>query len=142
MFAAGWPYEVKPTLPFGIVASAVPTSERPVQVAKGSDEASFHKGQIHAHLMVEAVQGFNEQLERLAELGVVMIVGAMLSYVALPNSAIWFLPLILLPYYPAGRCMADAERCRRLQGAAQADWLARYLWHRFGVLPDLCHQPL
>lgn len=101
VFAAGLAMQrTKTHLSIGILASAVPTSERPLQIAKDSDEPSLDKVQIHAHMMVEAVQGFNEQMERLAELGVVMIVGAMLSYVTLPTGAIWFLPLFFLVIRP------------------------------------------
>ena len=40
--------------------------------------------------MMEAVQGFNGQLERIAELIVVMTAGAMLSYTSLPDLTAWF----------------------------------------------------
>ena len=48
---------------------------------------SYHAGTY----MMQAVQGFNGQLERLAELVVVMVAGAMLSYTYLPHKAVWFL---------------------------------------------------
>jgi sodium/hydrogen antiporter len=44
--------------------------------------------------MMEAVQGFNGQLERLAEVVVVIVAGAMLSYTYLPERAVWFLLLL------------------------------------------------
>jgi hypothetical protein len=46
--------------------------------------------------MMEAVTGFNGQLERIAELIVVMVTGAMLSYTYVPSRAIWFLLLLFL----------------------------------------------
>ncbi len=53
------------------------------------DAESERKLATHAELagayMMEAVQGFNGQLERLAELVVVMVVGAMLSYTYVPS---------------------------------------------------------
>jgi hypothetical protein len=49
--------------------------------------------------MKQEVQGFNERLERIAEVAMVLVVGAMLSYVHLPAGAGWFV-LILLPGYP------------------------------------------
>jgi sodium/hydrogen antiporter len=50
--------------------------------------------------MTLAVQDFNEQLEKLAELAIVLLVGAMLSYEA-PSVAIWwFIPLLLLVLRP------------------------------------------
>jgi sodium/hydrogen antiporter len=50
--------------------------------------------------MTLAVQEFNEQLEKLAELAIVLLVGAMLSYEA-PSIAIWwFIPLLFLVLRP------------------------------------------
>ena len=51
--------------------------------------------------MMEAVQGFNGQLERLAELVVVMVVGAMLSYTYVPPGSVWFLLVLFLLARPA-----------------------------------------
>jgi NhaP-type Na+/H+ or K+/H+ antiporter len=58
----------------------------------------------HSHhasaAMTLAVQEFNEQLEKLAELAIVLLVGAMLSYEA-PSVAIWwFIPLLFLVLRP------------------------------------------
>ena len=58
----------------------------------------------HSHhasaAMTQAVQGFNEQLEKLAELAIVLLVGAMLSY-DVPSLAIWwFTPLLFLVLRP------------------------------------------
>jgi NhaP-type Na+/H+ or K+/H+ antiporter len=58
----------------------------------------------HSHrtsaAMTLAVQEFNEQLEKLAELAIVLLVGAMLSYKA-PSAAIWwFIPLLFLLLRP------------------------------------------
>ena len=50
--------------------------------------------------MRDSVQVFNEQLERLAELALVLMVGAMLAY-AKPLPAVWwFVPLLLLVLRP------------------------------------------
>lgn len=45
--------------------------------------------------MQDSVQAFNEQLEKVAELALVLMVGAMLGYTQ-PPSAWWFVPLALL----------------------------------------------
>jgi sodium/hydrogen antiporter len=55
----------------------------------------------HSHhasgAMTRAVQGFNDQLERLAELGIVMVTGAMLHAVQLSEAVLWLtLALILI----------------------------------------------
>ena len=58
----------------------------------------------HSHhasaAMTLAVQGFNEQLEKLAELAIVLLVGAMLSYEAPSMSIWWFIPLLFLVLRP------------------------------------------
>jgi sodium/hydrogen antiporter len=51
--------------------------------------------------MAQAVLGFNEQLERVTEVGVVVLIGGMLSARYLPGDAIWFVPLLLLVIRPA-----------------------------------------
>lgn len=46
--------------------------------------------------MSHAVQGFNEQLESLAELALVLLVGAMLACTTPTLAMLWFIPLLLL----------------------------------------------
>ncbi len=54
----------------------------------------------HASEMRDSVKGFNEQLESLAELAVVLVLGAMLAY-AQPLPAVWwFVPLVLAVLRP------------------------------------------
>lgn len=66
----------------------------PAGVAAASAEPS------HASDMRDSVKSFNEQLERLAELAVVLVVGAMLAY-AKPLPAVWwFVPLMLAVLRP------------------------------------------
>ena len=50
--------------------------------------------------MMQAVRGFNDQLESIAEFLVVLIVGAMLSYTYFPLEALWFLPILFLVIRP------------------------------------------
>jgi sodium/hydrogen antiporter len=61
--------------------------------AESETELATHSHHAGTYMM-EAVQGFNGQLERLAELVVVMVAGAMLSYTYLPHRAVWFLLLL------------------------------------------------
>ena len=65
---------------------------------------SYETLATHSHhasaTMRDSVQVFNEQLERLAELALVLMVGAMLAY-AKPLPAVWwFVPLLLLVLRP------------------------------------------
>jgi NhaP-type Na+/H+ or K+/H+ antiporter len=58
--------------------------------------------------MRDSVQGFNEQLESLAELALVLVVGAMLAY-AKPLPAVWwFVPLLLVVLRPLSVVVAVA----------------------------------
>ncbi|HEX7182902.1 MAG TPA: sodium:proton antiporter [Thermoanaerobaculia bacterium] len=50
--------------------------------------------------MAQAVLGFNEQVERIFEIGVVLLVGGMLSWRFLPASALWFVPVLFLVIRP------------------------------------------
>ncbi len=50
--------------------------------------------------MAQAVLGFNEQLERVGEIAVVVMVGALLAPGVLTGDALWFVPLLLLVIRP------------------------------------------
>jgi len=64
-------------------------TERPGKVARTAS----------ADLMQE-VQGFNEQLERIAEVAIVLAIGGMLAYTYLHASAVWFVLVLLLVVRP------------------------------------------
>lgn len=50
--------------------------------------------------MTQAVLGLSEQLERLGEVTIVLLVGGMLTRDYLPPEALWFVPLLLLVIRP------------------------------------------
>src|SRR5688572_18866601 len=50
--------------------------------------------------MTQAVRGFNEQLERIVEVAIVVIVGAMLTLIVLPQNAIVYLVLLFFVVRP------------------------------------------
>jgi NhaP-type Na+/H+ or K+/H+ antiporter len=50
--------------------------------------------------MAEAALGFTEQLERLMEIGVVLVLGGMLSTLTLTPDAWWFVPVLFLVVRP------------------------------------------
>ena len=68
--------------------------------AESEKELATHARHAGTYMM-EAVQGFNGQLERIAELVVVMVAGAMMSYTYIPPRAVWFLLLLFLFARPA-----------------------------------------
>jgi NhaP-type Na+/H+ or K+/H+ antiporter len=51
--------------------------------------------------MAQAALGFTEQLERIGEAAVVLLLGGMLSASFLPPAAAWFIPLLFLVIRPA-----------------------------------------
>ena len=72
----------------------------PLPVAPGQhEEAATHPEKAPSYL-TQAVLGFNEQLERIGEVVVVVIVGALLSPRFLPIEALWFVPLLFLIIRP------------------------------------------
>ena len=50
--------------------------------------------------MTKAVRGFNEQLERIVEVAIVLIVGAMLTLIVLPTNAVIYLALLFFVIRP------------------------------------------
>jgi len=69
------------------IAGTVPLTSAPAAEESGDVPAT------HSHhasgAMTRAVQGFNDQLERLAELGTVLVTGAMLHAVVLSVAVLW-----------------------------------------------------
>jgi NhaP-type Na+/H+ or K+/H+ antiporter len=84
--------------------------ERPradTQPLAGASDVEGHAYETlatHSHhasaTMLGSVQGFNKQLESLAELALVLLVGAMLAYAAPLPAVWWFVPLLLLVLRP------------------------------------------
>ena len=56
--------------------------------------------QLAGAYMMQAVRGFNEQLERIGEVGVVLVVGAMLAFTTFAVSAAWFVLLLFVVVRP------------------------------------------
>lgn len=50
--------------------------------------------------MAQAVLGFSEQLERIGQVTVVLLLGGMISWRFLPQDAFWFIPLLFLVIRP------------------------------------------
>jgi len=67
--------------------------------AEVGEEIETHPEAAPAY-MAQAVLGFTEQLERIGEVVVMLLIGAMLSLDAIPREALWFIPLLLLVIRP------------------------------------------
>ena len=67
--------------------------------------------------LMESVERFNAQLERLAEVAVVLVVGALLSVVEFGTEVLWFVPLLLFVIRPlsvyAGLVGVRVQRSQR-----------------------------
>lgn len=50
--------------------------------------------------MAQAALGFTEQLERICEMGVVLLLGGMITWGFVPGTAFWFIPLLFLVIRP------------------------------------------
>jgi NhaP-type Na+/H+ or K+/H+ antiporter len=99
--------------------------------------------------MIETALAFNEQLERISELGVVVLLGAMLSRHYLLGDALWFVPLLLLVIRPVATGLGligsrTSPVQRRLigwfgiRGIGSLFYLFYVLHH--GLPPDLAHR--
>lgn len=101
--------------------------------------------------MAEAVLGFNEQLERIGEVAVVVLVGGLLTWELLPTAALWFVPLLFLVIRPisveVGLLGSSATRLQRrmmswfgIRGIGSIYYLMYAIHH--GVPEDAAQQLL
>jgi NhaP-type Na+/H+ or K+/H+ antiporter len=75
-------------------------SESVFETGQSKEEAATDPDKAPA-AMAEVVLHFTEQLERMGELVIVVLIGSMLSWKFVPWQAIWFVPLLLLIIRPA-----------------------------------------
>jgi sodium/hydrogen antiporter len=99
--------------------------------------------------LTETALAFNEQLERLSELGMVLLLGAMLAPTDLLREALWFVPLLFLVIRPVatglGLLGSRTSRVQRwligwfgIRGIGSLYYLAYALHH--GLPPDLAYR--
>ena len=82
------------------LAGSVPLGRAPRgDPSRGEDERASHSHHASA-AMTRAVEGFNEQLEKLAEPAIVLIIGAMLPYTMPSLLKWWFIPLLFVVLRP------------------------------------------
>lgn len=93
VFAAGYALrQIDHGGPSAAPATAAATTTEPERLAEEVSQAP--RG------LMDAVQRFNAQLERFAEVGVVLAVGALLATVEFRPEALWFVPLLFLVIRP------------------------------------------
>jgi NhaP-type Na+/H+ or K+/H+ antiporter len=99
VFAAGLALQRSQRKPADNKAAA---TEKKIEkaLAGGSKQELATDPQLAGAYMTQAVRGFNEQLERIVEVAIVVIVGAMLTLIVLPQNAIVYLVLLFFVVRP------------------------------------------
>lgn len=75
--------------------------------------------------MAQAVLGFNEQLERVGELSLVLLIAGTLTRAYMPREALWFVPLLLCVIRPASIAIGAA--------GSRASTLQKFFMGWFGI---------
>jgi len=98
-------------------ASGGPPTGKLIENPATTDELAVGDETAPAY-MLHSLLGFNEQLERIAEVGVVVLVGILLSTGTFTGSVWWFVPLLFLVLRPlavaAGLYGVDTRPAHRL----------------------------
>jgi NhaP-type Na+/H+ or K+/H+ antiporter len=81
-------------------AVAAPAAESLQRLRKHDTQAAATDETLAGAYMMQEVQNFNEQLERIAEVAIVLVVGAMLAFIDLDQRAVWFVVLLFLVVRP------------------------------------------
>ena len=68
--------------------------------ASGTEEKMAVDPQLAGAYMTRAIRGFNEQLERIVEVAIVIMVGAMLTLIVLPSNGLIYLGLLFFLVRP------------------------------------------
>jgi NhaP-type Na+/H+ or K+/H+ antiporter len=94
-----------------------PEAVEQVAQASASREAATHPEHAPAY-MANAVLNFNEQIERLGEVILVVVLGLLLARLPLPSEALWFTPLLLLAVRPVsvGLALLGSSTSRAQRG--------------------------
>jgi NhaP-type Na+/H+ or K+/H+ antiporter len=125
-----------------------PADVRALAAAGAAEEVATDPARAPAYL-AQAVLGFNEQLERIAEVAVVVLLGALLLSRALAAEALWLAPLLFLAIRPAavwiGLLGAPVARPQRrligwfgIRGVGSLYYLAYAITH--GLPPELAER--
>lgn len=99
---------------------------RPLVAAAAAAGHPYETLATHSHhasaTMRDSVQLFNGQLEKLAELALVLLVGAMLAYAEPLPAVWWFVPLVLLVLRPLSTLPATIGEQLTLPQATMIAW--------------------
>jgi len=129
-------------------ASGERPPEEVLAVAQEGEAAATDKAKAPAY-MAQAVLGFNEQVERMGEVAVVVLLGGMLGTVRFDWEMLWFLPLLLLVIRPVAVVLGlsgSGLSWRQqgligwfgIRGVGSLYYLAYAMGH--GLAPELAHR--
>lgn len=104
------------------LAGTMPLPQIPGAHGHDAEDPATHSHHASG-VMTRAVLGFNEQLERIAELGMVMMIGAMLPSVGSVTNLWWFVPLMFLVVRPASVLLGMAGAGVPLYRQVLVGWL-------------------
>jgi NhaP-type Na+/H+ or K+/H+ antiporter len=102
VFAAGLALrqiEMQSTATQDVAQDVAPTLQPNAGAPDQAEQLATDPEQAPAY-MAQAVLGFNEQLERIGEVAVVVLVGGLLAASQPPFEALWFVPLLFLVIRP------------------------------------------
>jgi NhaP-type Na+/H+ or K+/H+ antiporter len=99
---------------------------RALDAASDAAGHDYHTLATHSHhasaTMRHSVEGFNEQIEKVAEMALVLVVGAMLPYAAPVPGLWWFVPLLLLVLRPVSVLVATVGEGVSARQHAMIGW--------------------
>lgn len=124
VFAAGLALQRVREQPMpGAASSAGTAAPRAAPETPDGDREDWATHSQHASsAMTRAVQGFNEQLEKLAEPAVVLVIGAMLPYATAAAAPWWFVPLFFLVLRPLAVAVGMAGKPLPTHQRAMIGW--------------------
>ena len=117
---------------------------QPLPAAASSEGHPYEKLATHSHhasaTMRGSIQGFNDQLEKFAEMALVLLVGAMLAYTQPLPAVWWFVPLVLLVLRPLSASLSVVGESLTAPQSAMICWFGiRGIGSVFYVLFALRH---
>ncbi len=126
-----------------------PAEEIEAKAKAGAEEEVAVHPETAPAFMAQSMLAFNERLERIGEVAVVILVGGMLAPRYLPLDALWFVPALLLVIRPLsvllGLLGSQTTRIQRylmswfgIRGIGSIYYLMFAIEH--GLSPEIAHQ--
>ncbi len=100
VFAAGLALQRSQRTTVRTGAASATAKKLETELSDGGKEELATDPQLAGAYMTQAVRGFNEQLERIVEVAIVVIVGAMVTSIELPQNAVVYLVLLFFVVRP------------------------------------------